>query len=480
MAKKNNNKKATGDKSVKKVESPVEKTVETKASEVKTQEEKKPVEKKPVEVAAATPKIIPAPKKDEITLDVVTAKMLGKDSSRLSPDARVQLAALTDSRLQRGLIPENLAESLNYMVNMSICFESIRAYAQINAEGKEMGLLMQNDTAKKYAEELFSTFGISTKLLPSGTDGQTKIKFDEVPEEIEVTAKKEVKLAQQTTVPDISADMTEEEKLANITAALARKNTKADGMQAMAVNFIDGLNRVKKAYKISDTKEAMKCMLQKFTVFAPDPKKGGNTLVKSKSSLLLSCYMSMISGSFIANNELFTIFTTLRKNHFPENVLSDEELYYLITLFVSRSSEVESQENNRTFSSSFYGRFYDIHIAKHDVFIEKMAEIFAKPNEELNNAVDIYLDETFKVDIQPLKLKTTLAANLGIDLTGGDAVEAIITKMKSIATAFKYPVERFYVEDTPVEATDAPVEEVKTEETQKDEPAKEEPANETK
>lgn len=44
---------------------------------------------------------------------------------------------------------------------MSICFESIRAYAQINAEGKEMGLLMQNDTAKKYAEELFSMFGIS-------------------------------------------------------------------------------------------------------------------------------------------------------------------------------------------------------------------------------------------------------------------------------------------------------------------------------
>ena len=339
---------------------------------------------------------------------------------------------------------------------------------------------MQNDTAKKYAEELFSMFGISTKLLPSGTDGQTKIKFDEVPEEIEVTAKKEVELAKQTIIPDISADMTEEEKLANITSALARKNTKADGMQAMAVNFIDGLNRVKKAYKISDTKEAMKCMLQKFTVFAPDPKKGGNTLTKSKSSLLLSCYMSMISGSFIANNELFTIFTTLRKNHFPENVLSDEELSYLITLFVSRSSEVESQENNRTFSSSFYGRFYDIHIAKHDVFIEKIAEIFAKPNEELNKAVDIYLDETFKVDIQPLKLKTTLAANLGIDLTGGDAVEALITKMKSIATAFKYPVERFYVEDTPVEVTEAPVEEIKTEETQKDEPAKEEPANETK
>ena len=98
MAKKNNNKKATGDKSVKKVESPVEKTVETKAPEVKTPEEKKPVEKKPVEVAAATPKIIPAPKKDEITLDVVTAKMVGKDGARLSPDARVQLAALTDRK----------------------------------------------------------------------------------------------------------------------------------------------------------------------------------------------------------------------------------------------------------------------------------------------------------------------------------------------------------------------------------------------
>lgn len=107
MAKKNNNKKATGDKLVKKVESPVEKPVETKAPEVKTPEvktpeEKKPVEKKPVEVAAATPKIIPAPKKDEITLDVVTAKMVGKDGARLSPDARVQLATLTDSRLQKG------------------------------------------------------------------------------------------------------------------------------------------------------------------------------------------------------------------------------------------------------------------------------------------------------------------------------------------------------------------------------------------
>lgn len=490
MANKNKNKSKVVNKVNNKVETPVveqPEVVETPvAEEVKApaKEGKKKVNAE--ETGNKTPKIVATVSKSDISLDTLTSKMVGKDSAKLSPDARVQLAALTDSRIQRGLIPEELSKSLNYFVNVTICFETIRAYAQITEEGKEMGLLMNNKTAEVFAKELFDTFGITTKLLPAA-DGQTKLNFNEVPEEILVPAKKETKMAQQTTIPEISVDMTEEEKTKNILSALAKKHAKSESMSAMAANFMDAIERVERGYNITDRKEAMAFLVKKFTVFMANPKGNGNKLNPNKSSLLINCFASMVSGSLYSNNELFTIFATLRKDHFAESVLSNEELAYFISLMISQKAETQAQEDGLSFTAMWPVKYYDILVNKHDVMIEKLTELFAKTNDELNNQVDIHFDEKFKVSIMPLKLKCALAEKCGIDLSGGDAVDALIAKMKSIAGLFNTPLARLddiktlevpHVEE--IKTEDASTEETPKGEESKEEPAKEEKADETK